>query len=72
MLFRSDGRTYGHVLDPRSGAPVSCALAAAVSGPSGAECEALSKALLVLGPAWLPSLKTRFPGYEGIVASPPA
>lgn len=66
--FVADGRMYGHVIDPRSAEPVNDAQAAAVVGPSAAECEALSTALLVLGPSWLSTLVERFPGYRGWVA----
>ena len=47
--FEADGKTYGHVLDPRSGHPVEGALLTAVAGPSATTCDALSTALLVLG-----------------------
>ncbi len=67
--FEAQGRRYGHVIDPRSAEPVSGAIAAAALGPSPAECEALSTALLVLGPSWLPVLTERFPGYQGLVAT---
>ena len=40
---------YGHVIDPRSGQPVTRALQAAVIAPTGAFAEALSTALVVLG-----------------------
>jgi len=66
--FIVDGREYGHVLDPRRAEPVNGARVAAVVGPSAAECEALSTALLVLGPSWLSTLVGRFPGYRGWVA----
>jgi thiamine biosynthesis lipoprotein len=66
--FSVDGRDYGHVLDPRSGEPVTGAAAAAVVGPSPADCEALSTALLVHGPNWLETMARRFPGYTGFVA----
>lgn len=66
--FVADGREYGHVLDPRSAEPVNGAQAAVVIGPSADECEALSTALLVLGPSWLPTLAERFSGYRGLVA----
>jgi thiamine biosynthesis lipoprotein len=49
--FEADGRTYGHVMDPRSGAPVEGAVMAAVAGPCAADTDAWSTALLVLGPA---------------------
>jgi FAD:protein FMN transferase len=67
--FTADGRTYGHVIDPRSGEPVNGPPAAAARGPSAADCEALSTALLVLGPEWLPELARRFPGYVGFLPS---
>lgn len=66
--FVSGGREYGHVLDPRTGQTTAAARAAAVTGPGSLECDALSTALLVLGPDWLPSLRSRFPGYEGQVS----
>ncbi|MGB9619952.1 MAG: FAD:protein FMN transferase, partial [Armatimonadota bacterium] len=64
--FRRDGQRYGHVIDPRIGEPVSHTLLAAVWGPSGADCDALSTALLVLGESWLPELSARFKGYDGL------
>lgn len=47
--FKAGKKTYGHVLDPRSGKPVSRALLAAVILPSATETDALSTALLTLG-----------------------
>jgi len=67
-FFERDGKRYGHVIDPRSGQVVSGAAAAAVAGPSSTECEALSTALLVLGPSWLPYMSQEFSGYRGWIA----
>ncbi len=47
--FRDGGRTYGHVIDPRSGEPVTGERMAAVAMPAAAESDAFSTALLVLG-----------------------
>lgn len=47
--FEVDGRTLGHVLDPRIGRPVEGALMTAAVGASATEADALSTALLVLG-----------------------
>jgi thiamine biosynthesis lipoprotein len=47
--FAADGRTLGHVLDPRTGEPAANAVLAAVALPSAMETDALSTALLVLG-----------------------
>jgi thiamine biosynthesis lipoprotein len=48
--FEHEGKTFGHVLDPRAGQPVSNAVLAAVVLPSATETDALSTALLVAGP----------------------
>jgi thiamine biosynthesis lipoprotein len=63
--FWSDGAEYGHVMDPRTGAPTRAAGSAVVTGPRSLECDVLSTALLVLGSDWLPLLRERFPGYDG-------
>jgi thiamine biosynthesis lipoprotein len=60
--FVHEGRVLGHVLDPRIGLPVEGALSAAVGGASSTVCDALSTALLVLGEAGLPRLRSLFPG----------
>ncbi len=43
------GRRYGHVIDPRSGEPLTRRRVAAVTASSGARAEALAKGLLILG-----------------------
>jgi thiamine biosynthesis lipoprotein len=47
--FPSKGKTYGHIIDPRTGYPVAKADLAAVMLPSATETDALSTALLTLG-----------------------
>jgi len=47
--FEAGGKTYGHVLDPRTGRPAARAVLAAVALPSATETDALSTALLVAG-----------------------
>jgi thiamine biosynthesis lipoprotein len=47
--FRAKGKTYGHVLDPRTGRPASRASLAAVILPSATETDAFSTALLTVG-----------------------
>jgi FAD:protein FMN transferase len=48
--FQSGGRLFGHILDPRTGQPSTQGLLGAVVLPSATETDALSTALLVLGP----------------------
>lgn len=66
-FFKRSEQIYGHVIDPRTGVPVQRAAKAVVVGPSAAETDALSTALLVLGENWLPELSDRFPGFFGTV-----
>jgi thiamine biosynthesis lipoprotein len=63
--FEFRGRTYGHVVDPRTGEPVRGVRSAAVRGPSSFMCDMLSTALLVRGPEWADELRARWPEYEG-------
>ncbi|HZR19954.1 MAG TPA: FAD:protein FMN transferase [Verrucomicrobiae bacterium] len=49
-FFHSNGQTFGHVIDPRSGQPANRAILSAVILPSATETDALSTALLTVGP----------------------
>jgi FAD:protein FMN transferase len=68
--FRAEGRNFGHVLDPRTGQPVSGAMLAAVALPSATETDALSTALLVLGEAGQGRLAELRPGLRSLVITP--
>jgi FAD:protein FMN transferase len=70
--FEHAGREVGHVIDPRTGEPVSHTASAGVTGPSSFVCDALSTALMVNGEAWLPELRTRYPDYDGWAVGAPA
>ncbi len=49
--FVGDGRSYGHILDPRTGEPaVGGAASVTVLAPTAAEADALSTAFYLLGP----------------------
>jgi thiamine biosynthesis lipoprotein len=47
--FNVDGRTYGHVIDPRTGEPVAGPRVALVRGPQSLTCDMLSTAAVVKG-----------------------
>ena len=49
--FRYKGKSYGHLLDPRTGRPAEGTASASCVAPSGAEADALSTAFFVLGAA---------------------
>jgi thiamine biosynthesis lipoprotein len=50
-FFRLNGRTYCHIMDPRTGAPVQGMLQTTVIAPTGTESDALSTTMFVMGPA---------------------
>ncbi|HXP60748.1 MAG TPA: FAD:protein FMN transferase [Dongiaceae bacterium] len=67
--FQAEGKTFGHVLDPRTGCPVSEAVLAAVVLPSATETDALSTALLVLGMEGRAKLAGLRPGMKSLLAA---
>lgn len=67
--FQAEGKTFGHVLDPRTGWPVSEAVLAAVVLPLATETDALSTALLVLGREGRPQFAELRPGMKTVLAA---
>jgi FAD:protein FMN transferase len=67
--FAAGGKTYGHVIDPRIGRPVDGPLLAAVALASATESDALSTALLTLGPAGIDQITKLRPGMRGLIVS---
>ena len=61
------GRRYGHVFDPRSGAPLLARRQAIVVGDDATDAEALSKALLVLEPVEGLALVEAWAGAEALL-----
>ena len=61
------GKRYGHVIDPRSGEPLTQARVAGALAADGARSEALSKALLILGEKQGIALLESLPDTEGIL-----
>ena len=67
--FQTGGRTYGHVIDPRTGQPTDSALLAAVALPDATETDAFSTALLTLGPGSCSFIGGLHPGCRALAAS---
>jgi thiamine biosynthesis lipoprotein len=65
--FASQGRTFGHILDARTGQPSQRADLAAINVPSAADSDALSTALLVEGPNGLANLAITRPNARALV-----
>ena len=65
--FEIEGRRYGHVIDPRSGEPLTQRRLAAVAASSGTRAEALAKGLIVLGEREGIALLEQLPDAEGLL-----
>lgn len=65
--FESGGKTFGHVIDPRLGEPVTNAQLSAIILPSATETDALSTALLTLGPAGHAKIHRLRPGMRSLI-----
>ncbi len=66
-FFAADGKIYGHVIDPRTGAPTQAASLAAVVLPSATESDAFSTGLLIAGPAGHDAIQSLRPGMRTLV-----
>jgi len=67
--FQSGNKTFGHVIDPRTGEPTNAAVLSAVVLPSATETDALSTALLTLGPAGLVQIASIRPNSRCLVVN---
>ena len=68
--FQSKGKTYGHILDPRTGRPASKAVLSAVALPSATESDALSTGLLTVGIKGHDLIANLRPGMRTLVMEP--
>jgi thiamine biosynthesis lipoprotein len=62
------GRTYGHILDPRTLAPATEALSVTILSRDATLGDALSKAAFILGPKAGLALVDSFPGMSAVIA----
>src|SRR5258706_858424 len=67
--FQEAGKTFGHVIDPRSGQPARAAVLAAVVLPSATETDALSTALLTVGREGHETIAKLRPGMRTLLLS---
>ena len=64
------GRTWGHILDPRSGRPAPAGVAFTVIATAAIEADALATAAVVLGTDRGLALLEKWPGVEAVVVGP--
>jgi thiamine biosynthesis lipoprotein len=65
-FFQLNGRTYCHIMDPRTGAPVEGMLQTTVIAADGTTTEALSKPMFVLGTDQGAKFLAEFPHVSGL------
>jgi len=70
QLFASEAGMCSHIIDPRTGAPVTRPLTAAVLHDDGVVAEAISTALVVLGPAGAELVRRSFPSATLVRLAP--
>jgi thiamine biosynthesis lipoprotein len=68
QFFEAGGRSYGHVLDPRTGWPTAGVLSASAVATSAADADALSTAFLVGGPSLAERYCAAHPGTLALIA----
>lgn len=71
--FEADGRSYGHIIDPRTGAPPTRGPSSVtVLAPTAAEADAWSTAFYLLGPEGSAPILAARPELGAIFVEPPA
>jgi FAD:protein FMN transferase len=65
--FTYNGRTHGHLLDPRTGRPARGVAMATAFAPTAAEADALATAFYVLGPEGTRRYCERHPGVAAVL-----
>jgi thiamine biosynthesis lipoprotein len=70
QYFVSEGRRYGHILDPRTGWPASGVLSATAIARTAAEADALSTAFFVLGLEGTRRFCCRYAGVSAVLVLP--
>lgn len=72
QFVAQDGRTYGHILDPRTGRPAEGLIAVTVLAPSAMLADAWGTALFVLGLDEARRVAASDPGLDAILVEPGA
>jgi thiamine biosynthesis lipoprotein len=65
-FFTLNGRTYCHIMDPRTGEPVQGTLQTTVITPNATDSDALSLVMFVMGPDKSEKLLDEIPGTSGM------
>lgn len=68
-FYYTSGKRRTHIIDPRTGNPVSAMQSVTVLAPSGIASDSFSTALFVLGPADGLALVEQLPGFEALIVT---
>ena len=69
QFFRSDGKRYGHILDPRNGRPAEGVYSVTVVAPNARSADALATAFYTLGPDRAAEISHRNPGVRFVMTT---
>lgn len=70
QFFKHDGKSFGHILNPRTGWPAANLLTATAIAPTAAEADALATAFYILGPSETRKYCDRHPEVKAVLISP--
>jgi thiamine biosynthesis lipoprotein len=70
QFFRRHGKSYGHILDPRTGRPAEGVYSATVIAPTAALADGLSTAFYVMGPVAAAKFCARRPELAALLVCP--
>ena len=72
QFVAADGRTYGHIMDPRTGRPAEGLVSVTLVSKSAFTCDAWDTPLFVLGAARAKELAVAHPEFDAILVEPGA
>jgi thiamine biosynthesis lipoprotein len=72
QFVAADGRTYGHIMDPRTGRPAEGLISVTVLAPTALDADGWGTALFVMGGEQARRLLRARPDLEGILVEPAA
>lgn len=67
-FFEINGKRYSHIIDPRTGRPISGTIAVTIVAPTGTKVDALSTSIFVLGPEKGLKLIKNMPDANAMIA----
>jgi len=70
QFIAANGRTYGHILDPRTGKSVDGLISVTLVGPTGLACDAMDTPMFVMGPAAARRLAHDHPELDAVLVAP--